>query len=485
MSRHALTPAILICGLVFGCAHYPVNPPLARYDPTASDRYQFSNLQATDVNSDDVFVVLAFSGGGTRAAAFSYGVMEELRDTAITINGQQRRLLDEVDVISSVSGGSFTAAYYALFGDQLFSDFEPRFLKQNMQRKLVSAAANPVNWWALASPNYGRIDLAAELYDKALFRGKTFADLVDAGRRPYVILNATDMSVGSRFEFTQQQFDLLHSDLSSMRVARAVAASSAFPFLLCPLTINNYHVDNGYEEPIWVDFAMEEWEDAPARYDRARLVRSYLNDDRDYVHLLDGGLSDNIGLRGPWQSAAFIDTLDGADTGPQWHGLSIRRMLNTSKINTLIVIIVNARTESTTSLDKSSHTPGLISVAMAVATGPMENYSSDTVQLFRQEMQQWAADQCALAKTGQQFHAVKYLDAEISFEGIADPDKRSRCKSMGTNYCLSDDDVDLLKACAGDVMNRSEQMQLIRNYLQDYHTPTTEPSVCEICGDCP
>jgi NTE family protein len=61
-------------------------------------------------------LILAFSGGGTRAAAFAYGVLEELAATPVVLGGRPRRLLDEVDLISAVSGGSFTAAYYGLYG---------------------------------------------------------------------------------------------------------------------------------------------------------------------------------------------------------------------------------------------------------------------------------------------------------------------------------------------------------------------------------
>jgi NTE family protein len=66
--------------------------------------------------------MLTFSGGGTRAAALAYGVLETLRDTPIKIDGKTARMLDEVDLISSVSGGSFTSAYYGLHGDGIFEE---------------------------------------------------------------------------------------------------------------------------------------------------------------------------------------------------------------------------------------------------------------------------------------------------------------------------------------------------------------------------
>ena len=119
--------------LVSGCAHFPRNAPLVSTDQRTG--YRFQNT-ASPTNSSDLLLMLAFSGGGTRAAALSYGVLEELARTPVGAEGKQHRLLDEVDCISSVSGGSFTAAYYALWGDRIFSDFEPQFLKEHVQPKL-------------------------------------------------------------------------------------------------------------------------------------------------------------------------------------------------------------------------------------------------------------------------------------------------------------------------------------------------------------
>ena len=153
----ATVPAVL-AALLVGCTTYPPNPPLEKFNSNVG--YRFNNLSSRD-NSDSLFVILSFSGGGTRAAALSYGVMEKLRSTTIVWEGKRRRLLDEIDVISSVSGGSFTAAYYGLFGDQLFERFEQVFLHKNIEGKLKALVWSPLNWVRLASPTFGRIDLAA------------------------------------------------------------------------------------------------------------------------------------------------------------------------------------------------------------------------------------------------------------------------------------------------------------------------------------
>jgi len=96
------------------CSHYPTNKPIEAISPAVS--YDFSQFNQPP-NADETFVVLTFSGGGTRAASLSYGVLIELKNT--TLPGTRRTVLDEVDVISTVSGGSFTGAYYALFGDRM------------------------------------------------------------------------------------------------------------------------------------------------------------------------------------------------------------------------------------------------------------------------------------------------------------------------------------------------------------------------------
>ncbi len=151
----ALLPIALAALLALaGCATRPINPPIAQADPATG--YRFATR--TDFKGRDTLVVLAFSGGGTRAAAFSYGVLEFLKRTG-------------------VSGGSFTALAYGLYGDQLFSEYEQRFLKRDVQGALLARAANPFNWWKFIGGTAGRSELAAEYYDEILFNGATFADL--------------------------------------------------------------------------------------------------------------------------------------------------------------------------------------------------------------------------------------------------------------------------------------------------------------------
>ena len=96
--------------LLSGCASYGVIDNTELTAESSAQPYSIKEIYGRG-GSGDIGLTLAFSGGGTRAAALAYGVLEELRDTTVMIDGQPRRLLDEIDTISSVSGGSFSSAY--------------------------------------------------------------------------------------------------------------------------------------------------------------------------------------------------------------------------------------------------------------------------------------------------------------------------------------------------------------------------------------
>jgi len=445
-----------------GCAVYPINPQLAQYNPKSGYRYE--NLRAPE-NSESLFVIMTFSGGGTRAAALSYGIMEKLRNTTIEWEGQKRRLLDEVDVISSVSGGSFTAAYYGLFREELFDPqrFEKVFLYRNIQGELVGSLFNPVNWFRLASPTFGRIEIAAELYDREIFRQKTFGDLIQQARRPFIMLNATDITMGAQFTFVQDQFDLLCSDLAGVPVSRAVAASSNFPLAFTPLIVNNYAGSCRYEVPQWIHQASRDLLVNPPRFNRARIARSYLDsDDRKYIHLLDGGVSDNIALRGPLVAMQSNHL--------SW---SLVNKINFNEIKKLVVVVVDARTDPKTEIDKSTDGPGLATLIDIISSVPMSNYSFDTVQQLLSTFESWRKDaaahagctavlqkQCPAAKLPTPPPSIPDTYAiYVGFDQLMETKDRQHFLNLPTTFNLPKEDIDKLRQIGPRILDKSETFQ--------------------------
>ncbi|HXA80692.1 MAG TPA: patatin-like phospholipase family protein, partial [Opitutaceae bacterium] len=295
MNVPKLSSAIMLVNVVFlaGCVHAPLNQPLLSNSAPAAPQ---SASGSQDAGDNDLMVALFFSGGGTRAASLSYGVLKELAATRVETPTRSYRLIDKVRVISAVSGGSFPAAYYCLYHDRTFSEFEDRFLKRNITTALLREALNPLHWPELLSPYYGRSDLAAEYYDKILFHGATFGDLGPDGGHPRLILNATDMANGEQFPFVSEHFELIGSDLKNYRISRAIAASSAYPLLLSPITLKNHRGEPGVVEP---DMLPREGTGDDSR--RTTLVQNAFRSYGDYhknsyIHLVDGGASDNLGL---------------------------------------------------------------------------------------------------------------------------------------------------------------------------------------------
>ncbi|NNE62615.1 MAG: patatin-like phospholipase family protein [Gammaproteobacteria bacterium] len=453
-----------------GCASYQKNLPLPQYQPDKGYRYQVLEEESRE-NTDSLFVVVSFSGGGTRAAALSYGILEKLKNTPIEWKGVPKSLLDEVDIISSVSGGSFTSAYYGLNREAIFNgDYENNYLKKDIEHDLFMQLFNPINWFKLLSPDYGRSDLVNEYYQQHMFGQKTFADLQQNGK-PFLMINGTDMTTGGQFPFIQDQFDLICSDLSSYPVSRAVATSSAFPGLLTPLTYNNYAGSCNYNEPTWVKNGALSGAFNPELVQFVDDQRSYYlthpqTGKRDYVHMMDGGVADNIGMRSL--------TFGLQNTGPSY---SILRRINNAEIEKLVVIVVNAATDPANGLDKTASVPGLLTTVISSATVPLDNYTFDTINraegaidLFKKDIARVEAcnrilkNKCPAVQPLPAPGGIDSYVSVVTFNSIGDPEERYWYKNLPTNFDLPAETVDKLMAKGKELLSKAEgYKQLLRD----------------------
>jgi NTE family protein len=444
-----------------GCASRPLNPPIAQADPNGG--YRFETRVGKDKERENL-IVLAFSGGGTRAAAFSYGVLEYLRRTEmVTAQGKTIRLLDVVDVITGVSGGSFTALAYGLYGDQLFDDYEQRFLKRNVQGEIVSRVFSPAHWGTLGGAATGRSEVAAQLYDEILFNRATFADL-QRGNGPLIVASATALSTGARFTFTQRQFDVICSDLGAVPLSRAAAASSAVPVVLSPVTLDNHGGRCGTEPSALLKPFLDA--DEPPR-PAARAVRTLRAEEdfrdstrRPFLHLVDGGVSDNVGMRGVLDTLEISEALNEAGRPSPLDGK--RRV---------IVFIVNSVSSPPTDWDLSESPPGSVQVLLKATGTPIDAFSFEAVELLRDTAARWntmrkVRNSAAMAanKDPAVAAALRAPDAEIfaidvSFAALKDPAEREYLNLQPTTFVLSDGAVDRLRAAAGKIIADSPEFQ--------------------------
>jgi NTE family protein len=452
---------LLILLQLSGCATtYPVNPPLTHIDENTA--YNYKNVVEQSDRGSNVLLMLAFSGGGTRAAAFSYGVLKELSETELGRGGQKYRLSDEVDVITSVSGGSFTSAYFGLYGDRIFKDFEHDFLRRNVQGELTGQVLNPFNWPRLLSPFYTRADMASELYDEILFHHATFADMIKA-HGPYVIINATEMTLGTRYQFTQDYADIICSDLSQLPVSRAVTASSAVPILFSPITLTNHAGDCGWQQPAWMRAALDTQDRSSRLYNLATGMLALENrEDHPYLHLFDGGLADNLGLRA---------MLDGV---LRFNGINeALKALGLEKTRKVVIILVNAETALDVESSRKMQSPTFAAALGAATSVPLQRYSFETVALMKDRLAEWQresyAEACGTAASpgkdtagktaGSECKGVDFHFIEVNFSEHPDPAERDYLKRLPTSFVLTDEAVDRLIAAGRLVLRNNQEYQ--------------------------
>ena len=468
-----LTFLLILVLALAGCAHYPRNAALRSFE--RSSGYRFSNLAPLGENSDDLFVILTFSGGGTRAMAMSYGVMEKLKETRISWQGKEKSLLDEVDIISSVSGGSMTAAYYGLYGDRLFQEFPEKILYRDIKEDLLKQLFSPRGWFHILSSDFSRTDLTDEYYDREFFHGATFSDMRKA--RPFILINATDMVQGVRFEFSQDQFDLLCSDLSTLHVSRAVTASTSFPVIFAPMQLDNHAGACGYQSPEWLSRNYAEKDMNTGLYDQSRMLMTYLDSRRrPSIQLVDGGVSDALALRGPLYALLREDGL--------W---SLRDKIKRKAITKLLVIIVNARAEPTDTSESVLTKIGLAQTVGRVTGSVLQNYSSDTTERINDLFLQWKkaetayTERCAYCEKNER-GTVEHCVGEIypdgpppypqtylvhlRFDSLRDVSERQFLNSIGTSLTLPRESVDRVRAAAKKLLDDSPQFQEFLHSVQ-------------------
>ncbi|MES2948950.1 MAG: patatin-like phospholipase family protein [Pseudomonadota bacterium] len=459
--------AVGLAVLAGGCSTLipPPEPalPLDAVNPTYG--YRFSNLKTGPDNSDGLFMVVAFSGGGTRSAALAYGVLDKLRETTIQWNGKPRRLLDEIDVINSVSGGSYAAAHYGLYGDAFFKDFPEQFLNADFQTELwdryvsVTGMTQVLGW-----SNNDRVDLLSAIIERRLFAKKTFADLLARQQRPLVVIHATDLNRGADFQFTQDQFDPLCTDLSTLPLSRAVAASSAVPILFGPVVLKNHSGRCGYMRPRWVQPASsgpqdQSWSLRAQRH--ASDFDSYLDSSaasgRPWIHLIDGGISDNLGLRGPLQSS-----LARGGFAP------LLKRMGVSGVRKVVFLVVSAEVLPESGLDHSGKPPSIRKMAATVIDALMNNISFETRTWLRSSFNYWREEAREITdKDGSPYAGLpEFYLIETNLQDIADKAERTKMMAVPTTFKLAPEQVQSLIEAGRTLLGGAPEFKRLVKDLQ-------------------
>ncbi len=439
LNRTLLASSMVLLTACHSILYQPAKT-LSQIDPEKGYRLEKTMQQALEKEN---LVIVTFSGGGSRAASLGYGVLEQFQQATIRLTERGDTLLQNIDVVYGVSGGSVLAAYLALEGQEMIPKFKEFFLKKDFQKKVINEVFSLSNVPRLTSPQFGRSDLLQEQLNLALYNGKTFADLARKRKGPFAVINATDMTAGQKVSFTQDFFDWLCVDLNDIEIARAVAASSAVPLIFSPITLNN-HAGFCHAESKKA-FLMQTQPGNRLLLNnfnamQKRLARYQDSVEQPYLHLVDGGLTDNLGL------ASLLDMSNL---------LSVRKLyaeLKKSALRHVVVVSVNAQNERTSHIDKSADVPGVREVVDTVINVPIDKATESTVQYSQKFANQWNA----YAKR-QREAKIKVYFVNVSLKDLPEGQLKKDVLNIGTSFYLPESDVDKLREAAKILLMQSKE----------------------------
>ncbi len=395
----------------------------------------------------ELAIGLAFSGGGMRAAAFSFGVLQELDRIPVPGDRQRRTLLDAVDLVSGVSGGSVTAAYFGLKQRAALVDFRERFLLQNAEASFSTAISLPNILTVLDKGGANSSRDLGNWLDQALFEGATFRDFRRKRNQPTVWISATDLYNRVPFVFSRESFTALCSDLDRLPISQAVAASAAFPVAFAPVNVESYNRDCTAPLPSWVTRATTDASGSAVRRAMAAGFQRYREPTiMRYVKLADGGVTDNFGLQGVSLARSIALTPYAPLTAEI--GVKLRRAL---------FLVVNAGQGPSgdwplqqTGPDGATALWALEAAASDASARAGYDYFSLLMANWKNELVRW---RCGLSpeelkriagQTGNwNCHDLEIFVGELSFAD-AGPERESILRAVPTRFQLPAETVDFL-----------------------------------------
>src|SRR5271169_1062283 len=433
------------CATISAIRNEPINIPLAAAEVAAP----VEDGRIISSNGDDLLIGLAFSGGGTRAAAFSYGVLSEFERLEASPSRRNGSLLDRIDYVSGVSGGAVTAAYFGLKGRAALSDFREQFLLRDAEESLRTPF-NPISVLRAYEGGVNDAQQFPQWLDENLFHGATFRELGSA-HRPRVLINAADVYNRTPFVFNETTFRAICSDLSSYPIASAVAASAAMPVVFAPIVLTSYASSCRANIAGWIAATQNNSAAPPLLKEVASAITRYRDGSVSYIKLLDGGLVDNYGLSGFTIARLTAETPYGPLTAQQ-----------ATKLHRVLFLVVDAGRGPSGDWAQSPEGPTAPDIVRAAADTAVDSSARSSFTAFDQTMSEWRASlvrwRCGLSATDRQNYSVatrwdcrdlKFFVGRINFEQLGSL-RAFALNSIPTRFKLSQGDVETLIAAGQD-----------------------------------
>jgi NTE family protein len=330
----------------------------------------------SELGVDGDALALALSGGGARAASFSLGALMALRDMK---DAGGKPLIDRVALVTAVSGGSITAAYFGQNGVAGLDTFRAAVLDKDWQKQIHTSFVSPNNWARLLQGGLNGPDKLADWLDREVFKGGKIGDLPS---RPRIVINATDLYSGTPFAFSPAYYQAICSDLGATRIADAVAASMAVPIAFRPIVVKTFTENCPSPLPAWVDAAKNDRSAPVLLRETAKAFERYRDPaTMQYLHLSDGGVADNFGL----SSLITIRHASQTPYGP----FSARDAV---KVKRMTFLVINAELSASGAWAKTAagpDGPAMLDASLSAAVNAPKRAAADA---FRSTLADWEHD---------------------------------------------------------------------------------------------
>ena len=439
-----------------GCAstnNDPVNQPLqamAAQGASAAGREAESHF-------DDTVIALSFSGGGMRAAAFSHGVLSGLADTSIRSRGGPVSLIDRIDIISGVSGGSVTAAYYGLKKRAALADFREKFLLRNAEEALSTdtSITNLARGFAGGindSTKFPRVARRQPVQWRDLRRHEHDAPAGLDQRLRYLQPHAVPVWP-RRVRRAVQRF----LDLSGVARSRGFGGGAG---VLLAVVIQNFYDQCPLPLPEWIERVRRDPDAPPMLRQYADAIVRYRKGDIKYVKLLDGGLVDNYGLAAFTVSRLLSNTPHGPLSARE--GVKLRRVM---------FMVVDAGRQPSGDWSKTVAGPSGVDLIMATADTATGSSAAQSYTAFSEMMNDWHGKlvnwRCRLSATerarlgagpGWNCRDVKFYVSRVGFEQLGQ-ERAAQLDAVETRFRLPAAQVDLVIAAGRDALNANPKFR--------------------------
>jgi len=232
---------------------------------------------------------------------------------------------------------------------------------------------------------------------------------------------------------------------------------------LSPITVRNYAGTCGFKIPERFEGILKDRTTSERLFYLANNIAPFLDSQKKpYIHLVDGGVADNLGLR------AVLDRVIGR--GSVWELIKGTPRENVNKV---VFVVVNAETQPDTKWDRSEGIPPIGAMMSAYSSVGIERYNQETIALLKESVKSWADEvRTQRCKGGTVSTApgscgdINFYVVEVKFDALKDETERMYFKRLPTAFKLAPEQVDKLRDVAHRLLVNSEEFQRLLGELK-------------------